>query len=615
MNAEERVKPRKDQTQNNVSVVVASPTPVRTSVKDLPGVAQTDSSSDDVVIGSNPYAPQNNIMPGNVAANILSTNVGGGASVSVDYPHLFAEGLEMSKTLKKSAVYGDILASAPTTTESIISSRDRGLEDELNEYEAGESTLEACTFCLQDVYPSTEAITRLPCCGFMLHEACFRRRGWHHLPAELKCPDCSRPTQISIDYEKEPEPPDIEDTQTFVSKLRLLVRKRGVTAGLKGIHQAYKSGEGIQKGFPEVTKNEVIRSKLRLDDLLTAGFSLDTIHTTMGVKSWKDFLAIGFNEDKLPKLEAHVGTLTRLYGIDSTCLRRDLRLSLKKLAGLNLRSTTLRDLGFDTHELCFMGLQKNGIKWFRNLTMANWVEHLNFSKIHLGILKINRKDFDNPECLAPVFWNAEGLREKLNITEGNAIRIRLIDPRDLEQREWRKSYTIHTPAIRKNSNHGRGSPRKPNPPPAAAAAVFNRQQQQQQHPSGYTGFRTQLPSAFPLDVPVHFPATTTLQMLSPATQQMLSPATQQPIQQQQHHHQQQPIMYRMAPPHQAPPGILPVPRQLYYHPHPNYQHGAQMPRPMITPVPKPREVRMRGTSVNNKHRGSPILKTRTGKFS
>ena len=589
MNAEERVKPRKDQTQNNVSVVVASPSaPVRTSVKDLPGVAQTDSSSDDVVIcsSSNPYAPrQNNIMPGNVVANIPSTNAGN--SVSVDYPNLFAEGLEMSKTLKKSAVYGDILASAP---ESIISSLDRGLEGELNEYAPGESTLEACTFCLQEVYPSTEAITRLPCCGFMLHEACFRRRGWHHLPAELKCPDCSRPTQVSIDYDKEPEPPDIEDTQSFVSKLRLLVRKRGVTAGLKGIHQAYKSGEGIQKGFPEVTKNEVIRSKLRLDDLLTAGFSLDTIHTTMGVKSWKDFLAIGFNEDKLPKLEAHVGTLTRLYGIDSTCLRRDLRLSLKKLAGLNLRSTTLRDLGFDTHELCFMGLQKNGIKWFRNLTMANWVEHLNFGKIHLGILKINRKDFDNPECLAPVFWNAEGLREKLNITEGNAIRIRLIDPRDLEQREWRKSYTIQTPAIRKNQNHGRGYPRKPHPPSSAVATAsfavaaseaFDYQQQQQRHPSGYAGFRIQQQQSNNL----HF----NLRGNPPLLSMRQSPS----------------------------PGILPVPRQqqLYYHPHPNYQHGQQMPRPRITPVPKPREVRMRGTSVNNKHRGSPILKTRTGKFS
>ena len=66
---------------------------------------------------------------------------------------------------------------------------------------------------------------------------------------------------------------------------------------------------------------------------------------------------------------------------------------------------------------------------------------------------------------------------------------------------------------------------------------------------------------------------------------------------------------------QAPPGILPVPRQqLYYHPHPNYQHGAQMPRRMINPVPKPREARMRGTRVN-KNRGSPVLKNRTGKFS
>ena len=580
MNAEELVKPKKDQTQNNVPVMLLKKTtvtsPVRTSVGNLSGVTFKDSSSDDVIV--NPYA-------GNIVTNIPST------TSSVDYPNLFSEGVEMSKALKKSRVYGDILASVPTTpAESVISTLDRGL-DELDDYESGEPALEACTFCLRHIYPAEEAVTRLPCCGFVLHESCFRRRGWWHMPAELKCPDCSRPPRLTIDYDKEPEPPDIEDNQTFVSKLRLLIRKRGVTAGLKGIHRAYKSGEGIKKGFPEVTKTEVIRSKLRLDDLLTAGFSLDTIHTTMGVKSWEDFLAIGFNEDKLPKLEAHVGTLTRLYGIDSVCLRRDLHLSLKKLAGLNLRSTTLRDLGFDTHELCFMGLQKNGIKWFQNLTMANWVEHLNFNKIHLGILKINRRDFDNPECLAPVFWNAEGLREKLKITEGNGIHIKLIYPRDLEQREWRRDFTIasSSPPSSAHKNHSiRGHPH----------SRSNRQQRQhyQHQPSGYDGFRTQ----------------------------QQTPAVLPPPQQQ----QQQPTMYQLHPelfqPNrinvamripQDPPGILPIPRQqLYYHPHPNYQHGAQRPRPMITPVPKPREARMRGTRVN-KNRGSPVLKNRTGKFS
>ena len=590
MNAEEAVKPKKDQTQNNVSVMMLenklprSP-PVRTSVENLSGVSSKDSSSDDVVI-INPYA-------GTVVTNIPNT------TTSVDYPNLFNEGVEMAKALKKSKAYGGILSSVPTApTESVISSLDRGL-DELDDYETGETTLEACTFCLRNIYPAEEAVTRLACCGFVLHEPCFRRRGWHHMPAELKCPDCSRPPQLTIDYDKEPEPPDIEDTQTFVSKFRLLIRKKGVTAGLKAIHRAYKSGEGIKKGFPEVTKTEVIRSKLRLDDLLTAGFSLDTIHTTMGVKSWEDLLAIGFNEDKLPKLEDHVGTLIRLYGIDSVCLRRDLHLSLKKLASLNLRSTTLRDLGFDTHELCFMGLQKNGIKWFQNLTMANWVEHLNFNKIHLGILKMNRRDFDNPECLAPVFWNAEGLREKLGITLDNAIRIRLIDPRDLEQREWRRGYTIATasssssPHKSHSNNSTRGHPH----------SRSNRQHQHQHHqyqhqPSGYDGFRTQQTPG-----------------LLPAPQQQ---------------QQQQPVMYQLPPElfqpdrinvavriPQARPGILPVPRQqLYYHPPPpqhlNYNHHV-MRRP-VAPVAKPREARMRGTRVN-KNRGSPILKNRTGKFS
>ena len=602
MNAEEAVRPKKDQIQNNVSVVATTPSPVQTSVNDLPGIDHIDSSSDDVGLVRNPYAPRATFSPGSAVLNITSSTV----DSSVDYPNLFAEGVEISKTLKASKVYGAYFVSTTTTpAESVIgsapSSRNRGLND-LAGYEVGEPTLEACIFCLKNIYPAEETVTQLPCCGFVLHEPCFRKRGWHHMPAcDLRCPDCSHPPELTIDYDKEPEPPDVEDTQTFASKLRLLVRKRGVTSTLREIHRAYQTGDGIKESLAEVTKNEIIRSNLRLDDLLTAGFSLDSIHTTMGVKSWEDFMAIGFNENKLPKLEAQVGTLIRLYGINSICLRRDLRLSLKKLAGLNLRSTTLRDLGFDTHELCFMGLQKNGIKWFRNLTMANWVEHLNFSKVHLGILKIDRRDFDNQECLASVFWNAEALRVKLNITVGNAIGIRLIDPRDLEQREWRRSYTIanHKPNSVSNNNKHSG---------AATSSPHHSRHRRQHHPRAYDGFRT-----------------------NPAPQRLVY-HSQQPQQ------QQQPTMYqlhpelfqpnrinvavRIPPPaHQAPPGILPDPRQqqqqLYYHvPGVGYQHSHRV-RTTNTAATKPREVRMRGTSVKNRGGSgySPVLKNRTGNFS
>ena len=125
MNAEEAVKPKKDQTQNNVSVMMlenkpclsvsATSPPVRTSVGNLSGVAIKDSSSDDVIV--NPYA-------GTVVTNIPSL------TTSVDYPDLFNEGAEMAKALKKSKAYGGILASVPTApTESVISSQSRGLDE------------------------------------------------------------------------------------------------------------------------------------------------------------------------------------------------------------------------------------------------------------------------------------------------------------------------------------------------------------------------------------------------------------------------------------------------------------------------------------------------------
>ncbi len=348
--------------------------------------------------------------------------------------------------LRKSSVYGDrlMVGSAPplsslsTPTGSTVSSDERP-GSEFDRYERNDMAMEPCAFCLRIIYPTGDLVTRMPCCGLFLHFHCLRRKGWHHMPAELACPECSKPEMLTVDYEKEPDPPDTEVGQAFASKLHLLIRKRGITTGLRAIHQAYKSGDGIRSGFPEVTKTEVIRSKLRINDLLTAGFNLDTIHDTMGVKTWADLKAIGFDEEQLPKLEDHIFALRRLYAVDSVRLRRDTDLTLKKLAGLNLRSTTLRELGFDTHELCCMGLHKDGIKWFKNLTMANWVDHLNFRKIHLGILRITRRDFDE-SCLAPVSWNPEALRKKLGLDEGEALRIRLIVAADLEQSEWHQNY-------------------------------------------------------------------------------------------------------------------------------------------------------------------------------
>ncbi len=394
--------------------------------------------------------------------------------------------------LRKSSVYGDrlMVGSAPplsslsTPTGSTVSSDERP-GSEFERYERNDTAMEPCAFCLRNIYPTGDLVTRMPCCGLFLHFHCLRRKGWHHMPAELACPECSKPEMLTVDYEKEPDPPDTEVGQAFASKLQLLIRKKGITAGLRGIYQAYKSGDGIKSGFPEVTKIEVIRSKLRLPDLLTAGFNLDTIHDTMGVKTWADLTAIGFDEEQLPKLEDHIFALRRLYAVDSVRLRRDTDLTLKKLAGLNLRSTTLRELGFDTHELCRMGLHKDGIRWFKNLTMANWVDHLNFRKIHLGILRITRRDFDEP-CLAQVSWNAEALRKKLGLDEGEALRIRLIVPVDLEQSEWRQNYQAgggHSQSPRDYRHHRSGGydafrrPIQHHP----VAVERPRQQQQQQH--------------------------------------------------------------------------------------------------------------------------------------
>ena len=601
------------------SVLTSSPS--QSLAEGLQGVAHRTSTGDD----ANPTPPPPLMSPSSTPFVPVQGSSSATALSAVDYPHLVS-------TLQKSKVYGASASAPPETPDtSTVSSSDEPLQ-ELNQYAKGEEAMDACPFCLRMVYPAEETITRLPCCGFVLHEVCYRKKGWHHMPAELKCPDCSRPPILTVDYSKEIEPPDIEDRQTFASKMRVLVRKRGVTTGLRQIYNALKSGQGINS-VPQVTKEEVIRSKLNLNDLLTAGFSLDTIHDSMGVKSWDDLKALGFNEDQLPKLEDHVNSLVRLYGVDATRLRRDMRLTLKKLASLRLRSTTLRDLGFDAQEFCYMGLQKSSIKWFDNLTMANWVDHFNFAKTHLGILKITRNDFDSIQCLAPVSWNAEALREKLKISVDNAIQIRLISASDLERRERAQKFTVGSSSPSGNKNRrggggggggGRNSPRlgflahgyegfrTPRPPQNQNHRLPGPPPLQQQQP-----VLPRPPHAVSAAYPQQMYQVTHDGNLVPLARSFVRGSAYPPHppqqQHQQQHHHPHPYYPAQPPAHWRPAAYSQPPGPQYHPHHRGYHHqgiAAQAPRSYPRPAPQPTQ--MKGTPVKNRGYRTSM---RAGKFS
>ena len=137
------------------------------------------------------------------------------------------------------------------------------------------------------------------------------------------------------------------------------------------------------------------------------------------------FIIVGFERHHLRTL-ANMGQIPQLvayYHVDAPAIRRDLRMTIKELAGLQLSATVMGQLGFNAHQLCIMGLTKDHIKSFQGIPMGEWIHKLGLAPIHLLLLKFKDKDFR--VGYLDYSWNAKAMAEMMDMTLGTASRLNL----------------------------------------------------------------------------------------------------------------------------------------------------------------------------------------------
>jgi hypothetical protein len=118
--------------------------------------------------------------------------------------------------------------------------------------------------------------------------------------------------------------------------------------------------------------------------------------------------------------QKHIDALVSLFDVDVDKLRESYgryRLTIQKIQ--NFQAETLSLLGFSAHRLCTMcGLIKPRITAFSNVTMEDWVKHLELRPIHVKLLRIKHEDFS--KILARRHWNANRLASMMKpFMEGN----------------------------------------------------------------------------------------------------------------------------------------------------------------------------------------------------
>lgn len=307
--------------------------------------------------------------------------------------------------------------------------------------------------------------TEFPMCGCVAHFGCLIHSRWirnNNSKKSVICPSCSEPKskftlQETRDYVKSMDqykpvvtlaiPSDSEKKKILESLIQLL-------------HQTGRHAEAIRytvrmkKDFGDIwnfIKNEKV---VKFDDFMKLGWDMSQVYHYVTSDFTELCNKYGFAIDHLSHEQTAVG-----LGINYKITARDLKtkfqreFNLKKLASLKMTPLSMMVLGINTHELCLLGMKKDGIKHFEKLSMRDWVKMLNFSKEHLYILGIRKEDFSNPKVLGStyrekskkveqnslpkksegVLWSVEGLRDLLQLTDDELIRYKLAVPEDFKE--------------------------------------------------------------------------------------------------------------------------------------------------------------------------------------
>jgi len=268
-------------------------------------------------------------------------------------------------------------------------------------------------------------------CGCRAHFGCYSKSRWSRIESTTTCPACSEPNRRISKEElreslltKEQYKPnvtssiphtDAEKKKLMQAVMELLIRTHKFSDAAK--HMFNKS-----TNFSEAWKH-IKSGEVKFDDFIGLGWDMSHIYhyITKDVRELKE--KYGFTLDHLKNEKIAIGLAT-IYNVDQDDLKvhfRDQDFGLPKLKELQLSPITLNALGLDTHQLLLLGLKKDEIKHFPQITMSDWVLTLNFVPLHIKLLGIKESDFENPSVLGKspknsIIWTLEGLRSMLDIT-------------------------------------------------------------------------------------------------------------------------------------------------------------------------------------------------------
>jgi len=344
--------------------------------------------------------------------------------------------------------------------------------------------------------------TEFPRCGCVTHFACLIHSRWvrnNNSKKSVICPSCSEPKPLftleetrnhvrTMDQYKPSVkvgiPDDAEKKKIVQSLIQLLYNTGRHTEALSYSTRLKSDFTGVWNYI----KNEKV---VKFDDFMKLGWDMSHVYNYIT----KDFTELcnkyEFNLDHLSHEQTAIG-LAINYEITAADLKTKFQkeFTLKKLASLDMTPLAMMVLGMNTHQLCLLGMKKDGIKHFQKLSMRDWVKMLNFSKEHLHILGIRKEDFSNPkvlgnsygECLnrngkyhhshtssvqlrkgkgEGVLWSVEGLRDLLDLTNEELLKYKLASPKDLKGGTSRYHPNDYHPSRRGHSVHkGRRKPLK-----------------------------------------------------------------------------------------------------------------------------------------------------------
>lgn len=332
-----------------------------------------------------------------------------------------------------------------------------------------------CPICLKVVQPLHSDLYKGACCKQLYHAGCWTRSAWGQLRQEadptknFKCPKCSMPPaarevdsairQEMYDMMREGRLSSSDEDEELPPKPKPLTDKEREKRDLlrQGSDDDDESIEGVDDGRFNRMRMTVAGSglsgaKAALNELRTPGRKVDlawfrksgmTIDTLLnqytlkelyarGVTKWKHLQSLGFDARHLPTLANmnQIPQLVAYYHVDADAIRRDLRITLRDLAGLHLSATTMAQLAFNAHKLCLMGLTKDHLKSFQGVPMGEWITRMGLTPFHLLLLKFKNKDF-RPGYLGSswsVLSMAKMMKMDINTADRLGLKIAQVQP-------------------------------------------------------------------------------------------------------------------------------------------------------------------------------------------